>query len=62
MDIVDATAKRVNAAALQESAINQNLSGCRFLVNLNMVMEPKSKPHKMRAETKKNISFAYFIV
>jgi hypothetical protein len=60
-DIVDATEKRVNAAALQKSAINQNLSGCLFLANLNIFMDPKSNPHKMRAETKKKSSFAYFI-
>ena len=60
-EIVDANANNVNAVAMAARAISQNFSDCPTLTSLNKDLEPKSNPQRIKAETKKNISFAYFI-
>lgn len=60
-DIVDATAKSTNVVALSVRAVSQNFSGWLALSDLNMNLEPYTNPHRIRAKTRKNISFAYFI-
>jgi hypothetical protein len=60
-EVIDANANNVNAVAMSARAVSQNFSGCPTLTSLNKDLEAKSNPQRIKAETKKNISFAYFI-
>ena len=60
-EVIDANANNVNADAMSARAVSQNFSGCPTLTSLNKDLEPKSNPQRIKAETKKNISFANFI-
>lgn len=60
-DSVDATAKIVNEEAVSVRAVSHIFSVWLALPSVNINREPYSNPHAIRAITKKNISFAYFI-
>ena len=60
-DIVGANAKSVNEVAVRVRAVSQSFSDWLTLIDFNINLEPKSNPHRIRAKTRKNISFAYFI-
>lgn len=60
-DSVDAAAKNVKEVAVSVRAISHSFSGWLALPSVNINREPYSNPHAIRAKTRKNISFAYFI-
>ena len=60
-DSVDATAKTVNEEAVSVRAVSHSFSAWLALPSVNINREPYNNPHAIRAITKKNISFAFFI-
>ena len=60
-DSVDAAAKSVNEEAVSVRAISHSFSAWLALPSVNINREPYSNPHEIRAKTRKNVSFAYFI-
>jgi hypothetical protein len=60
-DSVDATANIVNEEAVSVRAVSHSFSAWLALPSVNINREPYSNPHAIRAITKKNISFAYFM-
>ena len=60
-DNVEAAAKSVNEEAVSVSAISHSFSAWLALPSVNINREPYSNPHAIRAKTRKNVSFAYFM-